>query len=216
MVATLKIEKRERLGSSASRQYLRSNKLPGVIYNKEINQAILLDFYEFKHLVETGERVFNVSLDGKAMTCQLIDLQYETPVEEIIHADFRALRAGERIEIDIDVTVVGKSPGVATGGVLNIVQHTLTVKCDPTNVPQTIRVDVSSLGMNQSIHASEIALPEGVTLVTEGSDVVMTVTPPFQEKLGEEAVPTADAAEPEVIARGKADEEGDAEGDAKK
>ena len=66
MVATLKIEKRERLGSSASRQYLRSNKLPGVIYNKEINQAILLDFYEFKHLVETGERVFNVSQIGRA------------------------------------------------------------------------------------------------------------------------------------------------------
>ncbi|MFH1377247.1 MAG: 50S ribosomal protein L25 [Planctomycetota bacterium] len=216
MVATLKIEKRERLGSSASRQYLRSNKLPGVIYNKEMNLAILLDIYEFKHLVEIGERVFNVSLDGKPLTCQLVDLQYETPVEEIIHADFRALLAGEKIEIDIDVAVVGKSPGVIAGGVLNIIHHTLTVMCDPTNVPHAIRVDVSSLGMNQSVHASEIKLPDGVTLVTEGSDVVMTVTPPFQEKLGEEALPGADAAEPEVIARGKADEEAEGEGEAKK
>mgnify|MGYP000972458736 CR=1 FL=1 len=207
MVSTLTIENRERLGSSAARQYRKLKKLPGVIYNKEINRPILLNVYEFKHLVEIGERVFNVTLDGKPLTCQLIDLQYETPVEEMIHADFRALTAGEKIEIDVDVAVVGKSPGVTAGGVLNVILHTLTIKCDPNNVPANIRVDVSGLELNHSLHASDVKLPDGIEMVTALTETVISVTPPFEEKTGEEALPGADTAEPEVIARGKADEE---------
>lgn len=199
MVATLEVEKRTQTGTAASRRIRQEGKLPAVVYGHGINETITVNRSELVRLVEKGERIFEMELNGKKQPCQLVELQFETPAEQVIHADFLALVVGEKITLEVPIELRGTPSGVKAGGVLNQSAHTIQVRCDPTNVPEKLRVDVSGMEVGDTLHASDIPMPEGVELAAELEDAIASVVAPVEEPDAESALPGAESSEPEVI-----------------
>jgi large subunit ribosomal protein L25 len=123
----------------------------------------------------------------------------------------------EKIEISVPIHVVGEAPGVkVSGGTLEHLTRSLKVRCLPSNIPQMVEVNVSTLEIGQSILVKDLKPIEGVEILTDvGLIVVNVVVPKVEEEVAPAAAAVPGAAEPEVIAKGKKEEEG-AEGEAAK
>src|SRR4030095_11257386 len=130
-----------------------------------------------------------------------------------IHVDF--LRIGEHTKVTVAVPVKfdneDASPGLKRGGVLNVVQHELELVCDAASIPNEIHVPLDGLEIGDSIHISEVKLPEGVTAANQDEDfTVATIVAPSAMKAEEEEI----AAEGEVPTVGDEDADGEATGEA--
>ena len=111
-----------------------------------------------------------------------------------MHVDFQTLKDDEEITIEVPVKLVGEAPGVKVqAGVLTLVTHEIYVTCLPKNIPSQIEVDISSLGLGQSIHVSDVKLAAGVTVVDDPHETIVSVV--ASRAAEEEAKPAAAAAE---------------------
>jgi large subunit ribosomal protein L25 len=130
--------------------------------------------------------------------------------------DFQELVAGEKVIVSIPIALQGIPVGVrASAGILSQVLQELECRVDPTNMPPRITVDVTEVAIGHSVHVSEIAVPDGVEVLTDGEATIAVVAAPKAEV--EEAAPTPETeapAEPELIRKPK-EEEGEAEGEEK-
>jgi len=97
---------------------------------------------------------------------------------ELVHVDFAPVNMRERIVITVPLVLVGDSPGVAEGGVLDQVAYEIEVETLPGDIPQEVTLDVSGLGLNENLTLANVALPEGVTLISDEEEVAASVTPP--------------------------------------
>jgi len=117
------------------------------------------------------------ALNGKSAIVK--EVQQDYLKGKVLHVDFQTLRDDEEITIDVPVRVVGEAPGVKLdGGVLTLVTHEVQVTCLPKNIPSVVDVDVSSLGLGQSIHASDLKFAEGVTLSDDPHETIVSVIIP--------------------------------------
>lgn len=210
---SLTVENRENKGKGAARKIRKAGKLPGVLYGQGHNTTVTLEPRLIQRLLlEEGGRnkVLNLSGAGLEGRSALIkDYQVDPLSRALIHVDLLEIDVKAKIEVTVALNYVGKPIGVADGGVLNVVERTIAVKCLPTQIPKHIDVDVSALKIGDSLHSDSIVLPEGVERATPAISTLVTVVPPTKE---EEAAPSlAPTAEPEVITAKK--EEG-AEGAA--
>ncbi|AEB11149.1 50S ribosomal protein L25 [Marinithermus hydrothermalis] len=191
------------------KQLRAQGKLPGVLYNKEINRKIYVELNEF-------DKVFRKASIHHVITLELPDgTTYDTLVRQLNldkrrrrpeHVDFFVL-SDEPVEMYVPLKFVGTAEGVRLGGVLEQVLHDVLVRVAPRNIPEFIEVDVSGLGIGQSLHLADITLPEGVELAMSPEETVVTVVPPEDvEALEAAEVTEGEMEEPEVIRRGKAEE----------
>jgi large subunit ribosomal protein L25 len=121
------------------------------------------------------------------------------------HVDFFVL-SDEPVEMYVPLRFVGTPVGVREGGVLQEVHRDILVRVSPRNIPEFIEVDVSGLGIGDSLHAADLKLPEGVKLAINPEETIAAVVPPEDvEKLAAEAAEAPP--EPEVIKKGKKEEE---------
>ncbi len=205
---TLTVDKRTGTTVSALR---RAGSIPAVVYGAhQIATSIAVDARAFeKVLREAGEATI-VSLSGLGEP--LPTLIYEVDLDPITnhprHVDFYAVTKGEKVEVAIPLVFVGESPAVEAGANLIKVLHEIEVEADPMNLPHEISVDLSVLmKIDDQIHAKDLALPVGVTLVTDPNGVVALAQEFIEEK--EEVAPTADIGSIEVEKKGKEKEEGE-------
>ncbi len=219
----LKATLREQIGGRASRKLGRAGLVPANVYGKDVqNLSLQLDKREISSLLAhaTSEHVL-VDLEieeagGTTNRLALIqEVQHHPLRRDVLHVDFHAVKADELIHAAIPIEPFGEADGVKnSGGVMEVAIHELEVECLPKDLPEILRVDVSALGLNQSIHVRDLALPEGVTARANPDLTVITVAAPRVEVEPVPAVAGA-AAEPEVIKEKKA-EEGKAEDTKKK
>jgi large subunit ribosomal protein L25 len=125
-------------------------------------------------------------------------VQHHAVRRDVIHVDFHAVRADEKIHAAIPIEPVGEPNGVKNfGGVMEVAIHELDVECLPKDLPEIIRVDVSALNLNESIHIRDLQLPAGVVATQNADLTVIAVAAPRVEA---EVTPAAgEAAAPEVI-----------------
>ncbi len=211
-MTTLTVAKREAKGPKAP-ALRRAGSLPAVVYGAhQVATAIVVDARAFgKALASAGESTI-VSLEG--LGASLPTLIHEVDLDPVTHmprhVDFYAVTKGEKVEVAVPLEFVGESPAVKAGANLVRVLHELEVEADPMNLPHELTVDVSVLAeVGSQIHAADVRLPAGVTLVTEPEEVVALIQE-VEEEVAEEAAP-ADLSAIEVEGKGK--EEG-AEGEA--
>ncbi|HEY2839373.1 MAG TPA: 50S ribosomal protein L25, partial [Pirellulales bacterium] len=131
------------------------------------------------------------------------ELQWDTFGAHILHVDFTRVSLDERLQIEVPVTLRGESPGVKEGGHIEILQHSVEIECLAVAIPEKVELKVLELGLDQSLRASNIELPAGVTLITDPDTVIVHCALPVEEKEEE----GGEGAEPEIIGR-KAGEEG--------
>ena len=209
-------EKREEQGKGAARSLRRNGMVPAVLYRGGGSQSIKLVKKDLAKLINTmsGEQVmvdlqFN---DGEKKLALLKDYQIDPIRGELLHTDFFEVSLTEEVRIPIHVTTTGEPIGVRRDG--GILQHTLRevmIECLPDKIPGKTVVDISALEVGQSIHVSDLKFEEGIKVLTDPNDVIVTVVeavveaaPVAAEAVAEVAAP----AEPEVAKKGKKEEEG--------
>jgi large subunit ribosomal protein L25 len=216
--AKLSVELRSGTGKSVTRKLRAAGRLPGVLYGLGNSAPVTVDPNTIQRiLLNEKERLKVFVADGKGVAGKNVivkDYQVDPVSRRLVHVDLLEVDITKTIDVVVPINIVGKAAGVAEGGVLNIIERQIMVRCLPTKVPAHIDVDVSALNIGSSIHLDEISLPEGVTKVSHTNDTIVACVPPTKE---EEAVASlTPTAEPEVLTA-KAPAAGEAgAGDAKK
>jgi large subunit ribosomal protein L25 len=207
----LPIDKREGRGTRTARKLRAEGRVPGVVYgHKEETVSVSVAADALMSAVRHGARVVDLRSDGGLQKAQIAELQWDHLGMELLHVDFRRVAADERIHVNVRIEIKGIAPGVTAGGVLDQPIHTLSIECAADSVPESIRVNVNELQLGAAIHVRDVHLPPGVKALTDPDAIVVHVTAP-QVAPEAAAAPGAEQAEPEVIGRKAAEEEGEEE-----
>lgn len=179
---TLQVQERVETGSRACRAIRRRGAVPGVMYHRgEDSVSVVLDLKEFTTLAKQAKpsQVFTLKSESERLNGRPVlvrDIAKNSVKGNVLHVDLQAMREDEEVTLAIPVRLSGEAPGVKIDkGILSWMVHEITVACLPKSIPSEIVVDVSKLGLGQSIHAREVVLPEGVSLVDEPDETIVTV-----------------------------------------
>jgi large subunit ribosomal protein L25 len=187
---------REVAGKQASKRLRREGWIPAILYGADTpNVALELErktlYDSLKHHV--GEHLMvELDLEGhkKPVTALMREVQHHPVTGHIIHVDFQKISLRRRIAIDVPLAFVGVPVGVRNqGGILDHVLREVEIECLPTNLPERLEVDVSGLGVGQSIHVGDLVFEKG-RILTDGSQIVATVLAP--RIIVEEAAPAVE------------------------
>ncbi len=207
--------RRDRLGKGGARKARAAGQIPAVLYGHgETPIAVAVKTRDFEvalHRHEGGNPIVNLALDGGEYTALIRDVQYDPITRGILHLDFQHISLTETVEVSVALHFTGIATGVKDGGgILEHIMREVEVRCLPTAIPPSISVDVSHLNIGDSVHVRDLSVPN-VVILTDSGATVATVVPPtvMEEKPAEEAAVAAAPGEPEVIAKGKKDEEGE-------
>ncbi|HET7553743.1 MAG TPA: 50S ribosomal protein L25/general stress protein Ctc [Gemmatimonadaceae bacterium] len=216
--ANLSAKKRTDSGKGAARKLRSAQQIPGIIYgHKREPQMLALDWRELERMLEhiaPETTVIELDIDGTTSRTLIREIQRHPFKRQVLHVDFLELVAGERVMVDIPLVLVGTPAGVRnSGGILDQVMREVTVEVDPASMPNHIDVDVSALEVNESLHVSNLVVPEGVEIQDDPEATVCVVAPPRVEAEPEPAAAEAEAegAEPELIRKEKEGEEAESE-----
>jgi len=217
MITTIEAEAREDFGKNASRRLRHAGRIPGVVYGGG-GQAIPLtvDPKQVGQILDsdTGHNtVFTLEIKGRAPARVLVcDWQVEPVKGGLLHVDMLRISADTRLKLKVPIQLKGDPYGVKTeGGVLEVILREVELECLPDDIPENITVDISEYRIGRSLRAGDLPLAERVKLLTDPTRMVMHVIAPRTEEAATtaEAVEGAETAEPEVIRKGKAEEEGE-------
>lgn len=210
---TLTADSRTDTGKGAARSLRREGKIPAVIYGHGREpMALAVDHRAVGHLLDIigGETVLiDVAIDGASPVKAIVREVQRNPVRraDVIHLDLYAVVAGEPIVVDVPIHIVGTADGVRNqGGVLDLHLHRMTIKVLPGKIPENIKVDVTDLTVGQAIHISDITV-ENAEILHDGDVSVVGVLAARVETVAAEEGAEEEEGEPEVIAKGKADED---------
>lgn len=205
----LTVAQRERLGSSESRRLRKQGLVPGVLYGREAPVSICVEERELRRALTTSaglHAILDVQIDGtgNAHASILKDYQVDKVRGHVTHVDLQEVRLDQPIHASVAVALVGEPVGVKEGGVLTQVTTSVNVEALPLEIPEHVEVDVSGIGLGESIRLSAATVPAGVTILDDVDEtVVASVALPKVEieepepAEGEEAAEGAEAAEGE-------------------
>jgi large subunit ribosomal protein L25 len=207
-------EKREITGKKVG-TLRREGKLPGVIYGHHFNaQPIVMNLKDAtKALLQTtASTIITVVLDGKEQPALVREKQKNYLRNEFIHVDFQAVSLTEKLRAKVNIELVGTAPAVRNfNGVVVEGVNAISVEALPQDLPERFVVDVSHLeNIGDAIYLKDLDIPASVELLDSPEELVVLITAPAAEEV-EEVTTTEAGAEPEVIEKGKKEEEEAAE-----
>ena len=188
-------------GKGAARSVRREGRVPAVIYGGGVKpEPISVDFKDVNKLIFAGHfltTIFELEMDGRKERVLPRDYQLDVVTDWPVHVDFLRLTPGSRVRIGIPVHVENReaSPGLKKGGAVNLVLHSVDVLAPADAIPESITIDLTGLDFHDSVHVSDLKLPEGCRPVAAKTDLtVVTIVPPTV--MLEEAPAAAAAAAP--------------------
>lgn len=210
----IKIEAQPReAGKRAARSVRREGNVPCVLYGHHTEPVIFqVPEIELNKLVYTTEaHVVEIQLDGKPFRCIMKVADFHPVTDRAIHADFQVLEEGEMINLTIPIQFHGTPAGQKEGGDTQVVLHEVEVRCIPANIPSHIDLDISELNIGDSFHISDLET-EGIELLGQPTQTVVTVVPPRVLEAEEEEAEMVLTEEGELIEA--EDAEGEEQGEA--
>jgi large subunit ribosomal protein L25 len=212
-IVALTSARRAGTGKGTARKLRAAGRIPAVFYGRgEAAIPLTVEMKDLKSAMESasgGNVIVDLRVEGEAAADRkaiIREIQRDPVAGRILHVDFQHISLTEKITVEVPVVLVGTPTGVKDGGgILETLLREVEVECLPTDIPAHIDVDVSALGIGDSIHVGDLKA-ERITIVTDPDRTVATVVPPT---VLEEAKPAeeAAAAEPELIAKEKKEEE---------
>jgi len=208
----LTVAMRSESGSSAARRLRRTGVVPAVMYGRGMApMALAVDAKSLRELLHAGGHNVIVRLNleggGEAPTVMLKEIQRDAIGGGVLNVDFQRISLTEKVTAQVPVVLVGESPGVKLGGVLDHVLREVEVECLPTQIPVNLALDISSLVVGHSLHVSDLAPPAEVVIANEPSDVIVTLSRMVEEVV---AAPAAAVAAEGEEGAGEAEAEGEA------
>jgi large subunit ribosomal protein L25 len=216
----IEAQRRQPGGKNVNRRLRKSAQIPAVVYGSGREPLPLVvdpqAISDILHSQSGHNTIFAVSVDGGAHANVMVkDYQLDPVRGNIIHADLYEIAMDQLLKLTVDVEMVGEAEGVKVGGgIMDVVSRSLEVECLPADIPKSIKVDVSHLKINDYIRVRNLPPDAKVRILNDPEIVIVTIVPPVKEEVVEAAAPV-EAAEPEVIRKGKAVEEGGGEGEEK-
>lgn len=221
MTQTLSIsaESRTETGKGAARSARRAGRIPAIIYGHgrepESLSVSAMEFGKLLQGVTGGSSVIELEVAGKKVQTLLREVQRHPMHRTVMHIDFYEIHAGEVITVGVPIHLIGIPEGVRnSGGTLEQFHRDLQIEVLPKNIPDVVEVDVSALEINQSLHISDIEVPNA-KILDDASTTICGVMPPRVEEVTEvEALEEAEETEePELIRKPKEDEDAAEDGD---
>jgi large subunit ribosomal protein L25 len=209
--ASLSAEPRSETGKGVARKLRAAGRIPGIIYGhaREATGLSLVarDFEKLLQHISAGSTVVDLTL-GSATTKTLIrEIQRHPFKKQILHVDFQELVAGEKVTVEVPLVFVGVPEGVRlSGALLEQIMHSIEVFADPTSIPNHLDVDVTNLAMGHSLHVRDLKLPEGIEVLSDEDATICAVIAP-RAAVEAAAAEGEGAAEPELITKGKVEED---------
>jgi len=213
----LNVQKRIRMGKSGAREIRKEGNIPAVLYGKGTEAiSLVINPVELKQALSTeaGEntlleiRVKDGDTDIPKLSL-LREVQYDYLTDKPIHLDFQTLDMKEKITAAVPVQIEGIAKGVKEGGILEEILREISVECLPSNIPNSFSVDVTELEVGHSIHVNILETEEGITILHDNEDTIVTVLAP---KVEEVAAPEEEEIEGEEEGEEAASEEVKEEG----
>ena len=217
----VRAKSRDGRGKNEARRARRDGQVPVVVYGGQGETvAALAPAHELAAILrsDTGRNtIFTLDIEGVGASEVMFHARQIDPVRgRLVHADFKRLVKGEKIETTVRLLLVGEPIGVKEeAGVLEQIIRNLDIRCEPRDIPEHIDVDVTNLGVHDVLHVSDIPVPAGVEILEEPDTVIATIGIVKEEVVEAPPVEGEVPAEPEVIGKGKKEEEeGEGEGEA--
>ncbi len=203
---SLEVEIREKTGKGFSGRLRRRGYIPAILYGgKEAPQSLIVNIKDLEKALSTeaGENVIiSLKVGDKTRTVIVKDLQTDPVRGDLLHADLCQISLKERLKASVPIVVRGEAPGVKEGGILQHRLREIEVECLPTEIPESIPIDVGDLRIGNSLHVKDLRVTGDIKILADGEESVVSIVPPTVEEV---APPTPEevVAEPEVIGEKK-------------
>ena len=211
----LRATAREGRGKNDARRARRNGQVPVTIYGG-VGEAVaaLAPLSELAAILrsDTGRNtIFTVDIEGiEATEVMFADRQIDPVRSRLVHADFKRLVKGEKIEATVPLRLIGEPFGVREeAGMLEQLVREVEIRCQPRDIPEHIDVDVSNLKVHDVLHVSDIPVAEGIEILEEPDTAIATVGVVKEEPVAAAPLEGETPAEPEVIGKGKKEDEGE-------
>jgi len=200
----LKAELRDNTGKEINKKLRKEGIVPGVLYSPHDKENLILKVKNdelSKLLSAKSHGLIDLEInDGKEKVSRLAiikDLQYNSLKRQIVHVDFYGVTLKEKLTLEVDIELVGEPIGLKEGGILQVELRKVEIKCLPSQMPDSLKADLSSLKVGDHISVGDMEIPEGVEVLTELDRVVAAVVQPtkIEEVVEEEEVEGVEGAE---------------------
>jgi large subunit ribosomal protein L25 len=199
-ITTLDAASRPESGKGFARRLRMKGLIPAVCYgpfDKPVHVAV--DPNALKKAIATPHKlntVIKLKLDGSGERVVLLKAFEKDPIDgHVLHADFLEVKMDKDVDVQVPVVLIGRPAGAAEGGILSQVLRTIEVRCRPDQIPEKVEVDVSGLGIAESLHVSDVKAPAGIKFRTSAKQTVAVVAIPEKEE---------EAPKPAAVAEGAA------------
>lgn len=185
---------RDSFGKGAARKLRAAGRIPAVVYGHGTDPVhVSVPAHQVGLLIRKANAVLDLQIGGKSQLTLVKDVQKD-PVHQVIeHLDLIVVKKGEKVQVEVPVHVSGES---ASGTVADLDHHTLLLEVEATHIPENIVVSVEGLEEGTQIHAKDVELPKGATLISDGDALVVNVHTPQKVEEPEEVAEEAAAEEP--------------------
>ncbi len=171
----LKAEIREHTGSKTVRKIREQGRIPAIVYgHKKTPAAISLDAHNFVEGLHHGHRVMDIQIGKKKEKTIVKEVQYDYLGKNIIHVDFIRVDVSETVKVRVPIELKGTAAGTHESGIIEEQTDRLEIECRVTDIPETIVVLVKDVHVGDTLHASDIELPDGITLVSPPETLLVT------------------------------------------
>jgi large subunit ribosomal protein L25 len=196
--------------------------IPAVFYGPEADPVLLsLKSVDLEKLIKTGagENVLidlAIETDKSTLshTAMLKEIQLDPVKQTILHVDLYEISMDKKIQVEVPITLTGTALGVSEeGGILQQVSRTLEISCLPNNIPDAFELDVTDLKIGDSLHVSDLKIPQDIEVLVEEELTVATVVPPTKVEEIEPEVPEEEEEEEREEVEGEAVAETEEEGE---
>jgi large subunit ribosomal protein L25 len=186
-------------GSRVARRLRATGRVPAVIYgHKQAVVPISLGRHDVLRLIKSHGHLADLDVGGTTETVLIRDVQWDHLGKEVLHLDFSRVSAEEIIETEVAVELRGQAAGLANGGILEQLVRSLSIKCKAGAIPDSLKIDISNLQVEEGIHVRDLVLPPDITVSADPDvlivHVVVRAAQPEPAEAGAEA-----AVQPEVI-----------------
>jgi len=207
-ISKLSATTRTEFGKGPARRLRNAGQIPAVVYGKKIDATSLAVDPKALKVALSGphgrNRVLSVEVaGGTAITALVKEYAHHPVTRAILHADFIQVDLAETVDVVVPFKLVGKAKGITAGGELSQPFRELPVRCLPEKIPVSLEADVTELELGESLKASQLVLPEGVSVRLPPEQTVAAIVAPDKRGEEEAAAPVAGAA-PAAVVAGKA------------
>jgi large subunit ribosomal protein L25 len=216
MAVALNGKIREGRGKGANRKLRATGMLPAVVYGGKSNVSFTVNPKELKKLIEKAgiNSLIELAIEGDSEAKRVVVIKdhQQHPIRPgWEHADFLEVDMKQAIKVDVPIVLEGHSPGEKLGGMVELNLHTLSVKCLPGEIPESIKVDMTKVELDQVVHISDLSVGDNIEILDHLSEAVVSVheVKVKEEASAEEVVEGAEEGAAAAPADAKAEDKGE-------